>query len=121
MSVVSISNLVHTLRHLRPWQVVGRIVAPIRRRLAAWRVPNAPTELTPSGTPQTRFPQHDPWNTRNDVQRGRFQFLNETAELGRPVDWGAGSMPLLWRFNLHYFHYLHDLTRDEQARSAGNG
>jgi uncharacterized heparinase superfamily protein len=41
--------------------------------------------------------------------------LNETVDLGRPVDWEAAAMPLLWRFNLHYFHYLPLLDAEEQA------
>lgn len=47
--------------------------------------------------------------------KGRFCFLNETAELGRPVDWSAESMPLLWRFNLHCFDYPHLLESHEQV------
>jgi uncharacterized heparinase superfamily protein len=49
------------------------------------------------------------------VLRGRFTFLNKTINLERPVDWQAASMPLLWRFNLHYFHYLSLLNAKEQT------
>ena len=115
MSDLDGSKYARTLRHLRPWQVIGRLVAPVRRRLARWRLPDAPPRLAPSREPTTSFPAHDPWNTRAGIRQGRFQFLNEPAVLGRPVDWAATSMPLLWRFNLHYFHYLFLLAPDEQV------
>ena len=95
--------------------MAGRLVAPLQRRLAAWRLPDASSRLQPAGPSPTQGPAHDPWNRRADVKEGRFCFLNETAELGRPVDWSAASMPLLWRFNLHYFDYLHLLDPHEQV------
>ena len=52
------------------------------------------------------FPEHDPWNRQPAVNQGTFCFLNETRELGRPVDWQPDAS-LLWQFNLHYFDYLH--------------
>jgi len=105
----------HTLRHLKPWQVAGRLVAPLQRRWAAWRLPDVPSRLQPAGPAPAYDPDHDPWNRRADVVEGRFCFLNETAALGRPVDWTATSMPLLWQFNLHYFDYLHLLDSHEQV------
>lgn len=104
-----------TLRHLKPWQVVGRVVAPLRRRWAVRRVPEPPSALAAQGAPKTDFPAHDPWNSREAVRRGCFCFLNDKADLGRPVDWPAPSRSLLWRFNLHYFQYLHLLAPDEQV------
>lgn len=43
-----------------------------------------------------------------------FRFLNtaRTFPAGR-IDWKCADMPKLWRYNLHYFDYLH-----EQGRSA---
>jgi uncharacterized heparinase superfamily protein len=114
-----IARYAHTLRHLRPWQVAGRLVAPVQRRLAAWRLQDPPSRLqatgpTPTEGPDTEGPEHDPWNCRADVLEGHFCFLNERAQLGRPVDWTAPEQSLLWRFNLHYFDYLHLLETDEQ-------
>ncbi len=105
----------HTISHLRPWQIVGRLVAPVRRRLAAWRLSAPPSRLQPIGPAPTQGPAHDPWNCRADVLEGRFCFLNEEAHLGRPVDWSAPEQSLLWRFNLHYFQYLHLLEAEEQV------
>ena len=110
-----IHRYAHTLRHLKPWQVLGRLVGPLRRRWAVRQVPGGTQNLRPAWMPQTEFPSHDPWNARADLLKGRFCFLNETVTLGRPVDWQAAAMPLLWRFNLHYFHYLHLLESREQV------
>jgi len=61
------------------------------------------------------FPVYTQGNTRDGVLEGHFFFLNESFSLGRPVDWTAPSKTILWRFNLHYFHYLHVLERREQV------
>ena len=104
-----------TLRHLRPWQVAGRLVAAAKRKVGSSRIPAPPAPLVPRLSPRVPFPAHEPWNTREAMRGGRFRFLNEAAELGFPPDWVVADRPLLWRFNLHYFHYLHLLSPDEQA------
>lgn len=104
----------HTLRYLKPWQVGGRIVARLRQRVGLTQVPQAPARLQGRLQAHVAFPQHEPWNDAESLRKGRFCFLQRTADLGRPVDWAAAGMPLLWRFNLHYFHYLHLLEGAEQ-------
>ena len=105
-------NYLYTLPHLRPWQVVGRLVAPIQRRLT--RIPDPPAQLQPQWSPKTPFIQHDPWNRATDLKAGRFTFLNTTATLGWLPDWRAEGQSLLWRFNLHYFQYLSVLDQHDQ-------
>ena len=83
--------------------------------MAAWRLPASPSSLQPTESVPAKGPDHDPWNTRAEVLEGRFCFLNEEAHLGRPVDWTAPEQSLLWRFNLHYFDYLHLLESREQV------
>jgi uncharacterized heparinase superfamily protein len=82
--------------------------------MASWRAPSPPSNLRVTWHPSISFPHHDPWNTREGIQDGQFCFLNEEAALGRPVDWAAPEQSLLWRFTLHYFHYLHLLPPEEQ-------
>ena len=106
---------VHTLRHLKPWQVVGRMVAGCKRRVGFTRVPVPPSGLKGVLRAAVPFPQHDPWNTREALLEGRFCFLNRIEDLGWPVTWNATHLPLLWRFHLHYFHYLHLLAPTEQG------
>ena len=105
----------HTLRHARPWQVAGRLIARTRHRLKLTRLPSVPGRISGAGLhPTAPFPAHDPWNDRSALLTGRFSFLNRSEELGRPVNWHPPA-PLLWRFNLHYFHYLHLLEPEEQV------
>lgn len=40
---------------------------------------------------------------------GQFTFLNESADLSRPVDWAPPARRKLWLYNLHYFNYLWEL------------
>lgn len=110
-----IARYARTLQHLRPWQVVGRLLAPLQRRLAARRVPAPPPSLRATPFASGAVPHHDPWNARDAIREGRFCFLNENVLLGRPVDWAAEEQALLWRFTLHYFHYLHLLGPTEQV------
>ena len=79
-------------------------------------VPEPPAGMHGTLQGAVRFPHHDPWNTREALVAGRFCFLNDAQDLGWPIDWKAASQPLLWRFNLHYFHYLALLEPEEQVR-----
>ena len=102
-----------TLRHLRPVQVWGRLWAAAKRGMT--RLPAVPLGLEGRLAPYVPFLHHDPWNYREALLAGRFRFLNRDAELGWPPDWSAPGLPLLWRFNLHYFGFLHLLQPDEQV------
>ena len=106
--------LFHTLIYLKPWQVMGRVWAAIKRKAGPPRLPNAPAELEITWNKQVPFHGHDPWNSREDIMKGRFCFLNEATDLDLDTDWRASQMPLLWQFNLHYFHFLYLLEREEQ-------
>lgn len=109
------ARYLRTLRHLRPWQVGGRILATVRRRTPWERLPPAPTGLGGAYRPAAPPPVHDPWNSRRELLAGRFQFLNRAERPGWTPAWDAEDLPLLWRFHLHYFQYLHLLWPDEQT------
>ncbi len=104
----------HTLRHLRPWQVTGRLVARARQALPPALGPEPPAGLHGALHPRVPLPHHDPENTAEAVAEGRFSFLDDARSLGRPVRWAPREAPLLWQFHLHYFGYLHLLPRSEQ-------
>ena len=106
--------LFHTLIYLKPWQVMGRVWAAIKRKAGPPRLPDAPAELEITWNKRVPFHGHDPWNSREDIMKGRFCFLNEATDLDLDTDWRASQMPLLWQFNLHYFHFLYLLEREEQ-------
>ncbi|MDQ3920305.1 MAG: heparinase II/III family protein [Acidobacteriota bacterium] len=105
----------HTARHLRPGQITWRVWALSKRRAGLIRLPPTPADLGGGLRPAVPFRGHDPWNSRERIAAGEFRFLDHTARLGRPVEWDAQGQPLLWQFNLHYFNYLHLLSREEQA------
>ena len=89
----------HTIRHMKPRQIAGRVgmriirpspdisAAPAVRELhaGAWR---EPARLAPSMTGPVRF-----------------RFLNEIRDLDE-IGWDDPQTPLLWRYNLHYFDDL---------------
>ena len=100
-----------TLVHLRPTQVLAQILKRI--------LPSAPqfspihglrlrpgVELSPC-LPHSRLPGRD----------HSFCFLNqEKAFPDGDIDWASKEMPKLWRYNLHYFDYLFDAGRSQDAK-----
>jgi uncharacterized heparinase superfamily protein len=49
---------------------------------------------------------------------GSFRFLNVARSFpGGSVDWTCADMPKLWRYNLHYFDYLHEPGRSFQQKA----
>jgi uncharacterized heparinase superfamily protein len=64
--------------------------------------------------PSVSFPEYDPWNEAFDLRKGVLSFLNETRNLGRPINWQPDAS-LLWQFNLHYFNYLYLLDDEMRA------
>lgn len=111
----TLRHYMHTVPHLKPWQVVGRLVAPVQRWVGRHTLPAPPSALSDRLQPSVSMLRHHPWNARRRVLAGRFRFLGKEAALGCPVDWAAPQRSLLWRFFLHYFHYLHALAPQEQV------
>lgn len=91
-----------TLAHLRPaqgaWLVARRVL-----KVGAGEV--AAPEVSLRGvTARTGFlaPESD-----QDFSRG-VTFLNQSRDFPTGVvDWESADMPKLWRYNLHYFDFLH--------------
>jgi uncharacterized heparinase superfamily protein len=99
-----------TLRHLKARQVADQL----RRRLLPRRSPAAPRDVGWRGLhPTTPFlappePAFAP---------GTIRFLNDARPFSPDApDWAAAAAPKLWRYNLHYFDYLH-----WRAFAAGTG
>lgn len=105
-----------TYRHYHLYQLVGRLAAGLRRGLTLTRPPTPPDDVVGSLHAEASFLHHDPWNSREALREGRVTFLGQTRNMEEPWNWRAASMPLLWRFHLHYFDYLHLLGPRERAR-----
>ncbi|MDA9830222.1 heparinase II/III family protein [Akkermansiaceae bacterium] len=98
-----------TLRHLRLSQTFGQVRFRLQK---LWSNParilkNVPNflEVSDQGRP-IDIPSPCPQIDVNKFAKGIFTFVNQTANLGRPVDWAASGMPRLWCYNLHYFDWL---------------
>jgi uncharacterized heparinase superfamily protein len=98
----------HTVRHLRPIQVLSRAWLKLRRPLPDLR-PAPPVRalvgryVEPVATQPTL------------IAPGTFRFLNVERRCIGPQDWQPADAPLLWTYNLHYFDDLN--ARGAASRS----
>lgn len=101
----------HTIRHLKPVQVYGRLWFRLVRPAPDLRP--APPVRTTAG-PWVLAARRQP----SLLDAGRHCFLNETHEL-RAGAWDDPALPKLWRYNLHYFDDLN--AQDAASRSTLHG
>lgn len=88
----------HTLRHLRPVQITGRVrfwLARPQPDLSA--APALATPVGPWEAPACRRPSL--------TGPGQFLYLNETGDLA-DLGWDNPAKSKLWRYNQHYFDDL---------------
>lgn len=106
---MNLPRLLRTVRYLKPRQVAWQLIHRGRRafenpeRFAHRSIPPFEGCKWPPGL--SFIPAYTS-QSPDDVTSGRFTFLNETAELGRPVDWQPPTKRKLWLYHLHYFDYL---------------
>jgi len=98
----------HTIRHLKPIQLYGRVWFRLSR-----------PRVDPRPAPTRRPAAADAWvpgAERPASMRGprRFEFLNEPHELAER-GWDDPRLGKLWRYHLHYFD---DLNASEAASRA---
>lgn len=96
---MTLSRYFHTLRHLKPGQVVGRIQQRLHRPRPDLRRPPALRSLAGAWLTPCRKEQ-------SLVGPDRFRFLNEERQLVFPQAWNATGPSRLWVYNLHYFDDL---------------
>lgn len=98
----------HTVRHLRPEQVWGRLVFMLRRPTPDLRAA-PPVAAAPDRwqSPAGRRPSMlGPWT---------FRFLNEEAALPPGASWELPGHSKLWLYNLHYFDDLNAVGSAQRA------
>ena len=106
--MLSASLYFHTLRYLRPQQVLARLrYRLVRRRMPARAAPPLAQAdgrwiLPPGRAPALLGP-------------ARVRFLSRERELSFPEDWQAGGESL-WLYNLHYFDDLNAARAVERTR-----
>lgn len=95
----SLSRYWHTLRHLRPAQLHGRLWFRLHRPRPDSRPAPPPRPVAgpwiepPAGEPHLLGP-------------ATFRFLNQTHTLAGAADWNQSDWDKLWLYNLHYFDDL---------------
>lgn len=99
------SRYLHTVRHLRPIQVLWRVRRCFYHPRADRRP--SPPQRTAGGA-WTNPPARQPTMLAPE----RFCFLNEERELVFPQAWNAPETGKLWLYNLHYFD---DLNAQDSA------
>jgi uncharacterized heparinase superfamily protein len=98
----------HTLRHLKPAQVWGRMVLGL---------PQPSPDLRPAPPMcQAAKDWQLPLGRRPSmVGRRRFLFLNEEGALPPGSDWELPGRSKLWLYNLHYFDDLNAVGASERV------
>ncbi|VAW82555.1 Phosphopantothenoylcysteine synthetase/decarboxylase [hydrothermal vent metagenome] len=89
----------HTLKYLKPVQIVGRFRKVFKR---------ARVDLSPTNGRRAIVGEWFQPAQRSQRMRGErtFCFLNETHEIKDKADWNNIHWPKLWLYNLHYFDDL---------------
>jgi uncharacterized heparinase superfamily protein len=102
VGIFPIGRLWRTVRWLRAEQVVGRARRLLRQRLWPTRPSHhSPPPVHPAVQPWVATPCRLP----SMVDPDHFRFLGETRALSE-WGWDHPIIPLLWRYNLHYFDDL---------------
>jgi uncharacterized heparinase superfamily protein len=98
-----------TVSYLRPGQVFAQVLKRVR---PSSRVPPVRSVRRRPGvnigpSPSLCIPASGDFS---------FCFLNRTVTFPpSSVDWASPDLPKLWRYNLHYFDYLADPARSDEA------
>jgi uncharacterized heparinase superfamily protein len=125
VTVDTLALLFHTIRYLKPSQVLHRARLRARARVRELSPAAAQRRYRRLGSRLHLSPAPWKWATNTgqlpaadasasaraaDAERGRFTFLNVDGSLGRPIDWRAPGQSQLWRYKLQYGSYLVDLA-----------
>ena len=96
-----IVRLFHTVKYLKPKQIIWRIIVVFPRYIREVNVypKNINENISSNFIPRK--------NITSDYDH--FEFLNETKSI-RETGWDNEFTSKLWRYNLHYFGYLIQLV-----------
>ena len=120
--LVAVGRYFRTLRHLRFSQLRGQVMTRLKKQ---WRDPSKVLAGQAAGWKLSQCSvEFDlcapvPAQDAAALSRGEFCFINQTANLGIPVDWSANGMPRLWSYNLHYFDWLWSILDERDPTEHG--
>ncbi|MBL1213617.1 MAG: alginate lyase family protein [Ignavibacteriae bacterium] len=103
----------YAVRNLTFKQTAGRVFAQIKRRFKLYRIPKTPNNLAGEIESRIPFNEYDPWNNKEDILKGIFNFSYEKNELGNPINWNPKFMSDSCRLQIHFFNFLY-LINDAQ-------
>ncbi|MEO6629637.1 MAG: alginate lyase family protein [Aquihabitans sp.] len=122
-----LARYVRTLAHLRPHQMLHRARLVVQRRMVGgsseafkrrWTVsPNGPASLPREFHPIDATVMAHRW-ALEDLSQGSLTFLNQTRELGDPVQWDPADASHLWLFHHHYWEWAWSLAADPDRDGA---
>ncbi|MCP9448393.1 MAG: hypothetical protein NNA22_12600, partial [Nitrospira sp.] len=100
----------HTVRYLRPRQITAQVLKRLRPVSVVPQVHSVRLRPGVSIGPCLDVSSSEP----DDCS---FCFLNRRMTFPLSgVEWTAPALPKLWRYNLHYFDYLADPARSDEAK-----
>ena len=105
------TRLFHTVRYLRPRQIVVRAWNRFYRPLPSL----SPAPLVQAPRKEWTRPSPKPVSM---VGADRFRFLNVERTASTALDWNHTGYPKLWLYNLHYFDDLNAADATCTARLA---
>jgi len=121
---MTLSNYLHTLRHLQPTQLLHRLGRPLRSRVPEYFYPRPepPARLSSLHSPFS-FAANDAPSEVPDYLRGEFTFVGRSDSRDPNDLWHTRSDDdLLWQFNLQYFGWAQPLAMawraDAQEQAA---
>ncbi|NCD23908.1 MAG: hypothetical protein EOL90_13375, partial [Spartobacteria bacterium] len=98
-------RLLRTISHLKPRQIAYQLI----RRLGPKRRLSVPAGVTPSLG--LRLAPTLPRHCGGEAWALTFIGVRKTFDPSR-FDWASMDLDKLWRYNLHYFDYLHEPGRN---------
>ncbi|MFW0776171.1 MAG: heparinase II/III domain-containing protein [Rickettsiales bacterium] len=102
----------HTIRYLQPRQAFYFFW----RRVIGLRAVNMAARELPART-ALQWPVRNHADDSLTEQPLTFHFLNHSESFATDIDWCPQQCNRLWRYNLHYFAYLHaDVSDSSKAR-----
>lgn len=114
-----VSKYYHTLKYLELKQTLGRIFARILRQYYLKRKINI-SDAKGKLNYKVKYLTHDPWNSRNELLKNNFTFLNITKKFEHKINWQEQNISLLWNYHLNYFNYLYLLNKKEKISLCYN-
>lgn len=110
-----LSLYLHTLRWLRVSQLVWQVYRRIRPVVATPEVSSESCQQRIAASGFAAGPQ--PGQSDSGQPELRFLNISSHAEPDR-IDWHPADRSRLWRYNLHYFDYLHWESIPEQYKAG---